>query len=639
MNKFKLLITSILLLITFSSFSQENKKAERMFNDAIKLYQKKHYSEAIKKLDDILEIIPNSPKALMLKGDIYNDFGDFQKAVEEYKKSYNSDPNFYPATTYIIGDVYFKNQDYKNAKIFYNKYLMNGSPRKELVDKINSMIPICNFRDSLMQNPVNCKIRNLGSNVNSPGYEYVNAVSLDESLMYFTRKDANINSNENIFTANSAVNEAGERNWGSVKEIGKPISTDGNEGALCVSPDGTVIILTICNRRDTYGSCDLYFSNKLIDGWSEPINLGPDVNTKQWESQPTFAADGKTLYFVSNRSGGFGGSDIYMSKMDEKGYWSRPENLGPNINTSADEMSPFIHSDQKTLYFSSKGHLGMGGADLFVSKIGKDGKWQKPTNLGYPINTKDDEINLLLNASGTQAYISSQREDTKGFTDIYTFDLPQSVRPEFMAFIKGKVFDKETFKPLWAKFEILDMTQDSVIISSWSDPTNGEFIMSLPVDKNYALNVSCKGYLFYSHSFSLENYKKQNKTEILEIPMQAIKIGESVTLKNIFFATNKSELLPESRAELNKLVKFLKSMTDITIEISGHTDNVGTDAYNNVLSNDRANAVYNYLINNGIPSERLSYKGYGKTKPIDTNDTEEGRANNRRTEFKIIDKK
>ncbi len=417
-----------------------------------------------------------------------------------------------------------------------------------------------------------------------------------------------------------------------------PVNSSGNQGALCLSPDGMKLFITCCSRRDSYGSCDLYVSYRRGSSWSEPENLGPDVNSTAWDSQPCLSADGHSLYFVSSRRGGYGGSDIWKCILQPDGSWSSPVNLGDRINTSSNEMAPFIHEDGHTLYFSSSGHPGMGGADLFVSRQDSSGKWSKPVNLGYPVNTRNDEINLVINAGGDAAYISSAKEGGFGNTDIYRFELPKEARPSPVSYVKGKVYDKNDGHPLAAAFELIDMQSGKSVVSSVSDVTNGEFILSLPVDKDYALNVSCTGYLFYSRNFSIHDGHEPGNPVNLDVPMQAMLVGEKVVLHNIFFDTDKFDIKPDSKAELDKLVEFLGKNPGMKIEISGHTDNVGSVAHNLQLSQDRANSVFSYLINNGINKDRLSFKGYGETVAIDTNDTPEGRAHNRRTEFKVLAK-
>jgi outer membrane protein OmpA-like peptidoglycan-associated protein len=282
--------------------------------------------------------------------------------------------------------------------------------------------------------------------------------------------------------------------------------------------------------------------------------------------------------------------------------------------------------------------MGMGGADLFVSRMDNTGNWLAPENLGYPVNTKRDEINLIINARGTEAFISAERENGFGNIDIYRFELPEQSRPATVSYVHGKVYDKNTLLPLAAAIDLIDMQKNTVIVSSASDPITGEFVMSLPVDKDYAANISCKGYLFYSTNFNVSKGNDSKNPVKLDVPMQPVEIGEKVVLHNIFFESDKFELLPYSKAELERLIAFLKKNTTIRIEIGGHTDSDGSETHNNQLSQNRAKAVYDYLISNGVEAERLTFKGYGESVPVEGNDTEEGRAKNRRTEFKVISK-
>jgi outer membrane protein OmpA-like peptidoglycan-associated protein len=280
----------------------------------------------------------------------------------------------------------------------------------------------------------------------------------------------------------------------------------------------------------------------------------------------------------------------------------------------------------------------MGGFDLFISRMDADGNWSSPVDLGYPINTYADEINLVVNAKGDVAYISSDKLGGKGGMDIYSFKLYKEAQPSMVTYFKGVVFDKETNNRLEAKFELTDLSTGKSVSRSTSDPVTGEFLLALPLDREYGLNVSKPGYLFYSDHFELRGENSKTKPFIYNVPLQPIRVGETVILRNIFFDTDKFELKDESRSELARLISLLKSNPQISIEISGHTDNHGTADHNIVLSKNRAEAVYNYLILNGIAKERLSYSGFGMTRPIDTNDTEAGRANNRRTEFKVVAK-
>ena len=628
----------LVLSIPLNAQQAVKTRADKQFDKAVQLYNRHDFVNALRLLDDLLDEEPDYAAAWLLKGDMFSDNEDFTNAIVSYKKAVGIDSAFFPPAYYILANLYFDSENYSEAKTYYLKYLQFNPKIQAELKRTSENLLLCDFRINMMHNPVQFNPENIGPNVNSTGYEYINAVSLDEGQLYFTRKGADPRSDESFFRSVSARSATGQLNWSPAIEIGAPINTPGNEGALCVSPDGMTIIITCCSRGDSYGSCDLYSSRKIGNNWSEPENLGAGVNTSAWESQPCLAADGRTLFFVSTRRGGKGGSDIYKSSLQDDGYWSTPTNLGDSINTGADEMAPFIHPDGHTLYFSSRGHIGMGGADLFVSRMDRKGNWLKPENFGYPVNTNRDEINLIINAKGDEAFISAEREKGFGNTDIYRFEVPLQSRPASISYVHGKVYDKNTLIPLAATLELIDMQINTIIVNSISDAVSGEFVMSLPVDKSYALNVSCKGYLFYSMNFNLDDGHDVNNPVKLDIPMQPVAVGEKVVLHNIFFDTDKYNLLHDSKAELSKLITFLQKNTAMKIEIGGHTDTEGSETHNLTLSQNRAKAVFDYLVSNGITSERLSYKGYGESMPIAANDTPEGRANNRRTEFKVISK-
>jgi outer membrane protein OmpA-like peptidoglycan-associated protein len=364
--------------------------------------------------------------------------------------------------------------------------------------------------------------------------------------------------------------------------------------------------------------------------------MGATVNSSTWDSQPSFSSDGKTLYFASKRSGGRGSSDIWRTELQRDGQWSRPVNLGDTINSRVEEMAPFIHPDDQTLYFSSKGHPGMGGLDLYYSRKGANGNWQTPANMGYPINTFADEITLVVNARGDLAFISSDIPGGKGKQDVYNFPLYKEAQPLLTTYFKGVVYDAETKARLEARFELVDLATSKVIAESTSDPATGEFLLALPTERNYALNVAREGYLFYSDNFSLTGSNTSTRPFIKNIPLKPIRVGETVILRNIFFDTDKYTLKNESVTELEKLILLLLKNPKLRIDISGHTDNEGTAEYNLELSKNRAKTVYEYLIRQGISRERLTYSGYGLSRPVDVNTTEQGRAANRRTEFRVL---
>jgi outer membrane protein OmpA-like peptidoglycan-associated protein len=367
-----------------------------------------------------------------------------------------------------------------------------------------------------------------------------------------------------------------------------------------------------------------------------PKNIGAPVNTKYWESQPSLSADGRTLYFVSNREGGKGKKDLWVSYNINEDTWSEPQNLGETINTIYDEEAPFIHADGKTLFFSSDGHLGLGKKDIVITQQNVDSTWKTPVNAGYPLNSKDDESHIIINAQGTKGYFASNREGGIGGLDLYEFTINNdmfAIMPFPVTYVKGTVFNaKEPSKHLAAQLDLRDVETNELLFASNAD-YNGNFIVPFEEGRNYALSVRFPGYLFYSAQVRLET----NKT-MIEVPLQPIEIGSSVVLNNVFFDTDSYELKPESQAELLTIVDYMKVNPTLNFEIGGHTDNTGIKQNNVTLSNNRAQAVYSFLIEHGIAATRLAFKGYADTKPLVPNDSEENKAKNRRTEL-IITKK
>ena len=638
----KRLILSLLFVAAFfPAFAQDpyalsttDKKAQKLFFEAVDQYSARNYSGALSLLDKALKSDPSFIEAWVLIGDIGADQGKLTDALEAYQKGLSIDPDYAPRLWYISGNVQLSLGKYADAQASYLRYLSF----QRLPDKARQVtaqqLKNCEFGIGALDHPVPFRPVNLGDSINTQYSEYVNTITTDGGMLFFTRNipSAELNSG---FQEEFFFSKKKDTAWGRSVNLGQPINTAGNEGGLFISPDGRFLFFAACDRADGVGSCDLYWSRKEDGRWGTPQNLGPAVNSGTWDSQPSFSGDGKTLYFASKRPGGLGSSDIWKTILLDDYNWSEPVNLGDSVNSSREEMAPFIHPDDQTLYFSSKGHTGMGGYDLYYSKKDIFGNWKTPVNLGYPINTNADEITLLVNSTGDVAYISSDKYGGKGRQDIYSFDLYKEAQPERVSYFKGIVYDKETKRRLSAAFELTDLGTGKMVVTSQSDPSTGEFLLILPLNKDYALTVSREGYLFYSDHFSLAGNGNSQDPITKEVPLQPVKVGETVVLKNIFFDTDKFDLKPESRTELEKLSALLKKNPKLKIEISGHTDNVGTADYNQKLSENRAKAVYDYLVSAGIASSRLTYAGHGLSRPIDTNDTEEGRANNRRTEFSI----
>jgi outer membrane protein OmpA-like peptidoglycan-associated protein len=487
-----------------------------------------------------------------------------------------------------------------------------------------------------MKNPVPFNPVNLGSSINTNDDEYWPSITADGQTFMFTRQSSKTEvqspfgqSQEDFYISYYSDNA-----WQKAINAGAPLNTAQNEGAQTLSSNGDYMFFTACDRPDGLGSCDIYFSAFINGKWSQPSNLGPPVNTPYWETQPSISADGKTLFFSSSRPGGFGGKDLWFSTLNDNNLWMNPINLGKTINTPGDDMSPFIHFDGKTLYFASDGRVGMGGFDIYVTRMINDSTWTEPQNLGYPINTYNDEMGLIIESNGQKAYFSAIRDKIIG-KDIFSFDLYESARPNPVSYLKGKVQDKVTGKLLNADYELINLSTNKVTIKNTTDDAC-KFLVCLPSGYNYGINVNKPGYLFYSENFALEGEHTVVKPYIKLINMSPIKVGEKMELTNVFYEIDSWELKKESTLELNTLSSLISDNKDITIEIGGHTDSTGSSEYNMILSEKRALSVVNYLISKGISPDRLKYKGYGDTLPVSDNTTVEGRRQNRRTEAKII---
>lgn len=471
--------------------------------------------------------------------------------------------------------------------------------------------------------------RNLGDSINTAVSEYFPTLTIDGKQLIYTRRVNNFN--EDFY-----VSENKNGTWSRSVSVPGDLNTADNEGAQNISQDGKMLVFTGCNMDDGEGNCDLYVSYLTKNGWSQRMNMGRTINTEYWESQPSLSPDKRTLYFAARDPSGLGGSDLFVSYRQPNGQWGNPQNLGAGINTAGDESSPFLHADNQTLYFTSNGHPGYGGTDLYVMRRQADGSWSTPINLGYPINTIDDEGTLIIAADGVTAYYASDGADSRGGLDLYTFQLPASIRPVKTLWVTGTVFDKNTKAGLPSAVELIDL-QTAQRISKVQTDEDGSYLITLPVGKNYAFNVNRKGYLFYSETFALGT-PSGDTTYKIDIPLQPLEVNAKIVLKNIFFGTNQAVLKPESMIELDKVVELLAENPTLRIEIDGHTDATGSAAANMALSNNRAKAVVTYLVSKGVALRRLVAKGFGSTQPVADNNTEAGRAQNRRTELKVLAK-
>jgi outer membrane protein OmpA-like peptidoglycan-associated protein/Tol biopolymer transport system component len=550
----------------------------------------------------------------------------YDKAIVYLTEAVKADPAFLTAY-YQLAETQLATGDYSGAKGNY-EYFLNAYTGKDqhTIDHAKKKLRDCAFSIEAVKKPEVYQPVNLGEGVNSKFRDYFPAITADGQNIIFSR---NIEGNEDFYIAQ---NEG--QTWGQARPLSTKINTTRyNEGAQSISPDGMYLFFTGCNRPDGLGRCDIYVSQKKGKDWSEPFNLGTPINSEYWDAQPAISPDGNILYFVSNRPGGQGGYDIWKSELGDDGYWKKPENMGPGINTPYDEHTPFVHPDGKTLYFSSNGWPGLGNKDIFYCRADASGKWGMPVNFGYPINTHHEETGLIVTPDGTEGLFSADLKEGLGDMDIYRFKMPEIAKPQPITYVKGIVKDKTTLKPIDARIQLTDLKTGNRQFNDYTSD-EGDFLAIMPIASSYSLNVTSEGYLFYSENFELGTEHK-DKPFIIEVYLDKIKAGSDVTLRNIFFDTNKYELLSASMGELNTLIELLTVNKNIGIEIQGHTDNVGEDKANEKLSLLRSKAVFEYLIQHNISPDRLSFKGYGESKPIADNHTEDGRKQNRRTSFVI----
>jgi outer membrane protein OmpA-like peptidoglycan-associated protein/tetratricopeptide (TPR) repeat protein len=635
-----------LLLLSISAIGQTgnkyksaNKSAIRDFEDGRKHYDSRQDAKAIKLFESAIAKDSGFVDAYAILANIYLESRDFASALEYLELAIKADAAWIPVLNKLAGEICFRMGMYDKARQNFIRYKeVIKSPSAEQISTVDRLIANCDFALEAVKRPVPFSPVNLGSGVNTAEAEYYPSFTVDQREIIFTRdiKDsrAMAGHQEDFY-----ISMLKDTIWQLAKNAGMPLNSGLNEGAPSISADGRILFFTACERPDGKGSCDIYLSQRLNDGtWSKPINLGAPINTEAWESQPSFSSDGKTLYFVR---GGYDRDrnrqyDIYMSIFQMDMTWSSPVKLGENINTVLQEESVFIHPDNQTIYFSSTGHTGMGGLDIFLSRRQENGEWGKPVNLGYPINTAADENSLVVSADGKKAYFASDRKGGFGRLDLYSFDLYQDVQPALTSYVKAIVTDAATGNPLAAQFEVVDLSTGKVVLSNTTDKRKGEFLACLPAGRNYMLNVNKESYLFYSDYFELKNANTRQNAFLLNIKLQQPKPGEKVVLRNIFFDVNKFDLKPESTPELTRLVALLKNQPTLKIEISGHTDSSGDKKANQLLSENRAKSVKDFLVQNGIQADRITYKGYGDARPVASNESEEGRAQNRRTEFTIL---
>ena len=533
------------------------------------------------------------------------------------------------ATYLKLGQFYYQRGLYKASLPLLRRFLTFEKESRRHRVRVQGMVESCLFAEKAMRTPLSFSSERLPAPLNQFALQYFPSLTLDEKMMAFTvRKSSAPDADEDIF-----VSYRQNETWSVPRSISSQINTrEHNEGSSVLSPDGQQLIFTACQRRDSYGSCDLYVSKKLGRSWSRPINMGKPINTPAWESQPSLSADGRTLYFVSNRAGGEGMRDLWVSYKTLSG-WTVPKNLGSNINTPDEDLSPFIHANGRSLYFASKGHLGMGGYDLFLSEKEEEGTWGKPKNLGYPINQHQDQLSLFVSHDGTRGYYTEEHRTGNQYKSyLHSFVLPPQARVSQKTFLlHGLVRDSHTQAPLQARLSLSLLGQDSTHYEVFSQPSSGRYQIALPEKEHYVLYAQKEGYFFKEVRFDLTKFKQR-----IDIDLDSLMTHRPIPLENIFFDTDEYTLDKKSVTELQEVFFFLQQHATLRIEIAGHTDNTGSNPHNQTLSTQRAKSVHDFLKQKGIAAERIRYKGYGAQRPKASNDTQQGRQLNRRIEMEIL---
>jgi outer membrane protein OmpA-like peptidoglycan-associated protein/tetratricopeptide (TPR) repeat protein len=603
--------------------AQNNSAAQKLFEKAVAAIDNHEYPEAVEFLNESIQKDSNYIDSYITLFQVYVDLKKNENAIAIFEKAISIDSASCAPYFVKYANTYASLGNYKKANDLLNT-IKEGLP-VYLTQSFNQLKTICDFALSYPMDE-NSKVINAGDSINTANAEYFPTVTVQDSLLIFMRKDGILR--EDFFYSIISPN-----NTSIAQPLSDSLNLAAKKGAPSLSSDLNTLYYSAEYNENGYGRYDIYKVTKSKTGWSLPKNLGQNINTDWWESAPSISPDGQALYFSSNKPGGYGGIDIYVSYKNERGGWKQAVNLGAAINTAGDEQTPFIHADNKTLYFSSTGWPGFGGADLFVTYKKVNGSWAKPINLGYPINTNENEQSVAISSNGKEGYIASDRPDSRGGLDIYKISLPDFARANKTLYFNGYINDAITKKSLTGTVKLVDPSDANKFMTINVDST-GYFVLSLPYFDSLGIQVNSPQHEYAS---ILINKKYLDSIKGSTIPFNLNPIVNQFTknFNNVFFETNAATLLSNSNVELNALVNYLQASPKATILIEGHTDNTGLAANNLLLSSKRAESIAQYLMNKGILSSRITTKGLGDSKPIADNNTEKGRAQNRRTSFTI----
>ncbi|GAB4398049.1 MAG: hypothetical protein OHK0053_15850 [Microscillaceae bacterium] len=651
----------------------QSEEARKWMREADNFFKVREYLNAIELYEKALAIEPEDIRANFQVALSYLRSLDKVKALAPLQKVQSMNPNHSPLLEFYLAEA-FKYRNLPDEATYYYEFTREKfTGRNGKITIYNDEISIPDFLELIAQrlreakfgtrflaDPTNARVRNIGEVINSEYGDYAPVITADESMLIFTSRRKGTTGGgkavtDGLYYEDIYKSEMKNGEWTKPKGIDGNVNSKYHEASIALSPDGNQLFV----YQDDSGG-DIYFSERNgKTNWSIPRKVGGKINSRYREPSVSVTEDGQTLYFSSDRPGGLGGLDIYRVSKKKNGEWGEPENLGPTINTAEDDDAPFIHFDTKTLYFSSRGHQTMGGFDIFYSEL-IDGQWTEPVNLGYPINTAEDDIHFVLSADYKRGYYASAKPDGYGDKDIYVVDMPDYRDVEVIDFqlslktiavgfnplttrdperaiviLRGVVKDEQSDELISARMTLIDVEENEVVEEIDAVAPKGKYYTKMKTGRRYLLHVQKEGYLYHSEYFEIP-VGVINQEKILHIYLKRITPQKSIDFKALF-DYNSATLKKISLAALEKLLAFLQTNPNIKGEIEGHTDNIGTEERNQSLSEERARSVYQYLIDNGIAEDRISFVGYGESRPIATNDTAHGRSLNRRTEFKILE--
>lgn len=615
--------------------------AAKQLPKALKNWKAQNYREAERYLKKAVDMDSEYADALYLLGDLYVKTRRVKEAKPLWERCLKTCPDYLPELYYYLGSVQLAFDESKKAMDNFDAFLSHKERDRGLDKEVKEARVEAALMYEAKVNPIDFNPKVL-SKISTLEDEYLASISPDQSMMFFTRRTKKVNKRDGPVAKVRLTEEfsLSERNEDGTFSVGyamdSPFNLSYNEGGPSITADNTELYFTVCKDVNNYKNCDIYYSERdAFGGWTEPVSIGDHINTRDhWESQPSVSASGDKLYFASNRVGGKGGLDLYVCDRLKDGSWSKPENLGPPINTQGNEKTPFIHSDSETLYFTSDGLPGFGGYDIFYIQK-EDSIWNTPENIGAPINTEDNELGMFVSLDGQTAYFASNKVRANKGWDIYYFDMPEKAKPRKVKLITGLI-NSEYDNDEDASLEIKNLkTKEIKKISI--DKETGRYAGVVKVDREdeYIVSIKKKGAAFSSSYISGKIEEGELPVQKTNLSLAKIEVGREYNLNDINFDSKSYRLNKAAKSIVDEFVLYLKENPGLKADIQGHTDNVGNDQDNMNLSKNRAKSVYDYVLAQGISANRLSHHGYGETRPIDVNTTEEGRSNNRRTVFVI----